>query len=73
MKCFRNHVSVIFLPIRWIFRFRHQNKELRFDTFIFGPVVMRLFHYLNLPDHALQVLHDPVSICYRFVHVCRMA
>ncbi|XP_046403945.1 pentatricopeptide repeat-containing protein 2, mitochondrial-like [Ischnura elegans] len=42
-----------------ISRFNRQNKELRFGSFIFGPVVMRALHYLNLPDVALKVFKDP--------------
>lgn len=32
-----------------------QNKELRFGSFIFGPVVMRMFYVANLPKEALMV------------------
>ncbi|XP_071454606.1 pentatricopeptide repeat-containing protein 2, mitochondrial-like [Hetaerina americana] len=42
-----------------ISRFNRQNKELRFGSFIFGPVVMRAFHYLNAPQVALKLFKDP--------------
>ncbi|XP_056638327.1 pentatricopeptide repeat-containing protein 2, mitochondrial-like [Diorhabda sublineata] len=42
------------LVIRMIKKFNKQNKELRFGSFIFGPVVMRLFHHQNKPDLALE-------------------
>lgn len=37
------------------FRFNAQNKEVRFGNFIFGPVVMRMFHYLKDVDLAINV------------------
>ena len=37
------------------FRFNQQNKEVRFGSFVFGPVVMRMYYFLNKPDEALQV------------------
>lgn len=33
----------------------HGNPRLA-DKFVFGPLVMRMFHYLNMPDLAVQVL-----------------
>src|ERR1700685_446469 len=40
-------------------RFNSQNRHLRFGNFIFGPVVMRMYHYLNQPKMALDVFMDP--------------
>lgn len=37
------------------YRFHSQNASLRFGTYAFGPVVMRMFHYLNKPAEALKV------------------
>ncbi|CAG2056499.1 unnamed protein product [Timema podura] len=41
-------------------RFNQQNKDLRFGNFVFGPVVMRMFYYMNTPEAALEVFKDPV-------------
>jgi len=37
------------------FRFNQQNKEVRFGSYVFGPVVMRMYYFLNKPDEALKV------------------
>lgn len=37
------------------FRFNQQNKEVRFGSYVFGPVVMRMYYFLNKPDEALEV------------------
>lgn len=47
------------LLVKMITKFNSQNKELRFGTFIFGPVVMRTFYYLDEPDIALTAFKDP--------------
>lgn len=47
------------LVIKMMKRFNNQNKELRFGNFIFGTVVMRMFHNLNKPDEALQCFKSP--------------
>lgn len=46
------------LVLEMIRRFNNQNKELRFGTFIFGPVIMRTFYYLDEPDIAFNVFTD---------------
>ncbi|CAN7945603.1 unnamed protein product [Ixodes pacificus] len=46
------------LVIRMMKRFNQQNKELRFGTFVFGPVALRLFYHLRKPDIVVQVLKD---------------
>ncbi|XP_042210037.1 pentatricopeptide repeat-containing protein 2, mitochondrial-like isoform X2 [Homarus americanus] len=35
-------------------KFNQQHQGLRFGAFVFGPVVMRMYHHLNQPDAALQ-------------------
>ncbi|EFN89107.1 Pentatricopeptide repeat-containing protein 2 [Harpegnathos saltator] len=47
------------LIVKMLTKFNTQNKELRFGTFIFGPVVMRTFYYLDEPDLALTAFKDP--------------
>lgn len=47
------------LLVKMITKFNNQDKELRFGTFIFGPVVMRTFYYLDEPDLALTAFKDP--------------
>lgn len=44
------------LVTKMMIKFNQQNKEVRFGNFIFGPVVMRMFHILNKPDQALKVI-----------------
>ncbi|XP_076338098.1 pentatricopeptide repeat-containing protein 2, mitochondrial-like [Tachypleus tridentatus] len=46
------------LCLKMMQRFNHQNKELRFSTFVFGPVAMRLFYFLDKPDIVLRALND---------------
>ncbi|KAG8180881.1 hypothetical protein JTE90_015806 [Oedothorax gibbosus] len=40
-------------------RFHKQNKELRFGTFVFGPVAMRLFYYLKKQEMMHEFLKNP--------------
>ena len=55
-----------------VFRFHSQNQSLQFGTFVFGPLVMRLFHNLSAPDLALKLFKDPVIfkllLIYSFVN-----
>lgn len=37
------------------------NKEIRFGQFAFGPIVMRMFHFLDAPNEALQCFNDPAN------------
>ncbi|XP_047116291.1 pentatricopeptide repeat-containing protein 2, mitochondrial-like isoform X1 [Schistocerca piceifrons] len=46
------------LVLKMLRRFNNQSKDLRFGTFVFGPVVMRMFYYLNKPDEALNAFKD---------------
>jgi pentatricopeptide repeat domain-containing protein 2 len=39
-------------------KFCTQNREVRFGNFIFGPVVMRMFHNLGDADNALKFFKD---------------
>ncbi|KAF9424837.1 hypothetical protein HW555_000138, partial [Spodoptera exigua] len=47
------------LILNMIQKFNSQNTELRFGSYVFGPVVMRMFHFLDAPKEALQCFHDP--------------
>jgi len=40
-------------------KFCQQNNNLRFGSFIFGPVVMRMYYYLNKPSEAFEVFMTP--------------
>lgn len=48
----------IALLIRMMKRFNQQNKELRFGTFVFGPVALRMLYHLKKPDVVLEVMKD---------------
>lgn len=47
------------LLIKMLTKFNKQTKEMRFGTFMFGPVVMRTLYYLNEPDLAYTAFKDP--------------
>ncbi|XP_021943811.1 pentatricopeptide repeat-containing protein 2, mitochondrial [Folsomia candida] len=47
------------LVLQMMKRFNQQNRHLRFGNFVFGPVVMRMYHFLNQPTQALQAFKDP--------------
>jgi len=38
--------------------FNQQNRHLRFGNYVFGPVVMRMYHFLNQPTEAMQAFKD---------------
>ena len=42
-------------------RYREQSGELRFSSFVFGPLVMRTCHLLNKPDFAYELFIENVS------------
>ncbi|CAG9812947.1 unnamed protein product [Phaedon cochleariae] len=44
---------------KMIRKFNQQNKEMRFGSYIFGPVVLRLFHHFNKPHIALECFKSP--------------
>lgn len=57
---FKSEWNILFLffilfDFKFFSRFHSQNKSLRFGGFVFGPVVMRLFHHLKCSDVALKV------------------
>lgn len=47
------------LILSMIQKFNSQNNELRFGSYVFGPVVMRMFHFLDAPKEALECFYDP--------------
>lgn len=47
------------LLLKMMVKFNSQNKELRFGSFIFGPVVMRTYYYLGQVDEALAAFYNP--------------
>ncbi|KAJ8717901.1 hypothetical protein PYW07_005831 [Mythimna separata] len=47
------------LILSMIQKFNSQNSELRFGSYVFGPVVMRMFHFLDAPKEALECYYDP--------------
>lgn len=46
------------LLVRMIHRFSSQSKNLRFSSFTFGPLVMRLLHIQNKPELAFTLFMD---------------
>ncbi|KAM3963187.1 pentatricopeptide repeat-containing protein 2, mitochondrial [Aphomia sociella] len=49
------------LIVNMVKKFNSQTTEFRFGSFIFGPVVMRMFHFLDAPNEALKCFEDPVN------------
>nr|CAH7737311.1 unnamed protein product [Callosobruchus chinensis] len=47
------------LVIKMIKKFNQQNKQMRFGSYVFGPVVMRMFHYFNKPELAYECFKTP--------------
>ncbi|GFW70602.1 pentatricopeptide repeat-containing protein 2, mitochondrial [Trichonephila clavipes] len=47
------------LCVQMMKRFHKQNEQLRFGTFVFGPVAMRLFYYLKKQDMMIGFYKDP--------------
>lgn len=47
------------LCIQMMKKFHKQNSELRFGTFVFGPVAMRLFHYMRKSELVASFAKDP--------------
>ena len=45
-----------------------QNSTLRFGTFVFGPVVLRMIHHLKKPDLGIQLVKDSVSYFIFGIH-----
>lgn len=49
------------LVLNMIKKFNTQSTEFRFGSFVFGPVVMRMFHFLDAPKEALQCFEEPAN------------
>ncbi|KAI5635111.1 pentatricopeptide repeat-containing protein 2, mitochondrial [Phthorimaea operculella] len=49
------------LTLEMVKKFNTQNSEYRFGSFVFGPVVMRMFHFLDAPTEALKCFNDPAN------------
>lgn len=47
------------LFVKMIYKFNSQSKELRFGNYVFGPVIMRAFNFVDRPDLALSTFLDP--------------
>ncbi|XP_059060824.1 pentatricopeptide repeat-containing protein 2, mitochondrial-like [Achroia grisella] len=47
------------LLLNMIKKFNSQSTEFRFGSFVFGPVVMRMFHFLDAPSEAIKCFEDP--------------
>lgn len=52
------------LIVKMLTKFNTQNKEMRFGTYVFGPVVMRTFYYLDEPELAYTAFNDPQFDCF---------
>lgn len=46
------------LCVQMMKKFHKQNSELRFGTFVFGPVTMRLFHYMRKHELVAEFSKD---------------
>lgn len=46
------------LIVRMLRKFAAQNQELRFGSYVFGPVIMRMFYHLNDEETALKCFKD---------------
>ncbi|OQV19730.1 putative Pentatricopeptide repeat-containing protein 2, mitochondrial [Hypsibius exemplaris] len=49
---------------RMMKKFVKQNEQLRFGSFVFGPVVMRLLYHLNKADEGLKLIQDPELVSF---------
>ncbi|KAL4714959.1 hypothetical protein ACJJTC_003110 [Scirpophaga incertulas] len=47
------------LVVKMVNKFNTSTAEFRFGSFIFGPVIMRMFYFLDAPTEALQCFQDP--------------
>ncbi|XP_050352833.1 pentatricopeptide repeat-containing protein 2, mitochondrial-like [Nymphalis io] len=47
------------LVVTMVKKFNTQKTEFRFGSFVFGPIVMRMFHFLDAPDEAIKCFEDP--------------
>lgn len=44
---------------KMVLKYNSQNKDLRFGSFIFGPVVMRMYFHHNKPKEAFKLFTNP--------------
>lgn len=51
----KDEIEMLRLMIR---KFWNQSREVRFGNFVFGPVVMRMFHSLNDAEGAISFFND---------------
>ncbi|CAK1551443.1 unnamed protein product [Leptosia nina] len=49
------------LVLDMVKKFNTQKTEFRFGSFIFGPVVMRMFYFLDAPTEAIKCFDDPAN------------
>lgn len=49
------------LVLKMIKKFNTQKTEFRFGSFIFGPIVMRMFHFLDAPNEAIKCFDEPAN------------
>ncbi|XP_046969904.1 pentatricopeptide repeat-containing protein 2, mitochondrial-like [Vanessa cardui] len=47
------------LVVNMVKKFNTQKTEFRFGSFVFGPIVMRMFHFLDAPNEAVKCFEDP--------------
>lgn len=47
------------LVLRMIEKYLLTSKDLKFGSFTFGPVVMRMFYYLKEPQRAFSAISNP--------------
>jgi len=57
------------LFVETLTKYNNQNKKMKFGTFVFGPVVMSTFYYLDEPDVALTAFEAPQSENFFFLSV----
>ncbi|CAG7725175.1 unnamed protein product [Allacma fusca] len=46
------------LVLQMLKKFSQENKQFRFGNFVVGPVVMRMYHFLNKPTQAVATFRD---------------
>lgn len=49
------------LVMKMIRKFNSQQSEFRFGSYVFGPVVMRMFHFFDSPKEACECFLDPIN------------
>ncbi|XP_045502072.1 pentatricopeptide repeat-containing protein 2, mitochondrial-like [Colias croceus] len=49
------------LVLDMVKKFNTQKTEFRFGSFVFGPVVMRMFYFLDAPVDAIKSFEDPAN------------